>query len=126
MTGMHALKAEAPAFGNPPMRALEGRLAEHDLDHEKAARHLASAFELSHDREFLADAGQPSAADIERALALCDYECESTKVRAARALARRAERRTRCRRGWLPTALSPRGLPSCLPPSAACLRCPRR
>ncbi|KAG8465242.1 hypothetical protein KFE25_012605 [Diacronema lutheri] len=79
ITGMHHLKAAAPSFGSPPQRELEKVLATHALDHVRAQRHLASAWAIAQDREFLADAGQPNAADVQRALAVLDYQLEPTR-----------------------------------------------
>lgn len=78
--GMHALRSRAGELGSPPQRELEKTLLLHDLDAVRAERHLSSAFRLGSDRDFLADAGQPNAADIGRALAVLDFDYEQTKL----------------------------------------------
>lgn len=97
LLGMHSLRSRAAQCGNPPLSTIEAALRRHELDAEMAYRHLWAVGQVKSDKEFLADASQPSAADIDRAMALVSYDVDKARVREP----------ARSSRAAAPTTLAP-------------------
>jgi len=79
LVGMSLLRARGADYPAAGDRQLERALLRHDLIPERAHAQLAGTAALLSDREFLAGAGQPTGADVERCLEAVDYDVTACK-----------------------------------------------
>lgn len=80
---MNHLANNAAEYGAVSKNHLEAVLRYHALDAQRAHAHLAGTASIMLDRDFVADAGQPTRTQVERALECLDFSVPRARVRPA-------------------------------------------